>query len=159
MFCQMVKSINRLLSGVILILILLILGMYTARFMGINPSIVRSGSMEPEILTGSLCMVHTKHEFDEIEVGDVIAFEVGKSLVTHRVTAITTDGLITKGDNNEISDGLTTTKENYLGKNIVSIPYLGYVFSFLQTSKGKVVSVTFILTCIVVQMLAESVKN
>lgn len=99
---------------------------------GVRPYIVMSGSMEPSIRTGSLCLVDTKAEYDEIEVSDVIAFRQGAGMVTHRVIAITEDGMETKGDANECSDGITTTRVNFGGKTVVSIPYAGYVFHVMQ---------------------------
>ena len=79
--------------------------------LGFRPYIVLSGSMEPAL-----------------HVGDIIAYEAGNgALVTHRVITITAQGMETKGDANEVSDGITTTKENFHGKTIGSIPGIGYI--------------------------------
>lgn len=114
---------------------------------GCTPYIVLSGSMEPNIKTGSLCVVDTKAAFHEIKTGDVIAFETGSgSLVTHRAVAFR-DGIIeTKGDANAVTDGLTTSEANFRGRTICSIPYLGYVLSWLRTGRGKVLAVTGVAT-------------
>lgn len=96
--------------------------------LGFRPYIVLSGSMEPALHVGSICMVNTKAEYDDIHVGDIIAYEAGNgALVTHRVITITAQGMETKGDANEVSDGITTTKENFHGKTIGSIPGIGYI--------------------------------
>lgn len=94
---------------------------------GVKAYIVMSGSMEPEIQTGSLCMVNRRASFDRIREGDVIAFETAGGMVTHRVVRKDGEWLETKGDANDISDGYTTTRENYRGETIFSVPYLGYL--------------------------------
>lgn len=139
--------------------VFVIVCIYFAQFMGIQSYIVRSGSMEPGIPTGSICMVDTKYEFQKIRVNDVIAFRMGSNLVTHRVIQMTEDGLITKGDHNDVDDGLTTTEENYVGKNIMTIPCLGYILSWIQTIKGKITIVIFTLSIMVIQMIVREVSN
>lgn len=105
---------------------------------GVRPYIVLSGSMEPAIRTGSLCFIDRDYEFEKIHEGDVIAFETaGGVLVTHRGVLILDGKVETKGDANDISDGFTTSAENYRGKVLFSVPYLGYVNHFLCSWNGK----------------------
>lgn len=120
-----------------------------------SPYIVLSGSMEPSISTGSLCLVDEKVAYEKIEVGDVIAFRLGDTdtLVTHRVKAITKAGLETKGDANEVSDGISTTKENYVGKTVMSIPYGGYVIAFFQQTKAKIFLAAGVIFLFVFEMI------
>lgn len=100
---------------------------------GVRPYITMSGSMEPEIKTGSVCFVNTKADYKDIQEGDIIAFDISNgSLVTHRVISITEDGMETKGDANDVSDGITTTKSNFSGETLFSVPYIGYVVKYLQ---------------------------
>ncbi len=93
---------------------------------GIRCYIVMSGSMEPAIPTGSVCFVNTCVKYEDIQEGDVIAFFHGGGMVTHRVLSVTDEGLETKGDANGRSDGITTGPENFHGKTIFHIPYVGY---------------------------------
>ena len=112
---------------------------------GIRPYITMSGSMEPEIMTGSVCFVNTKANYEDIQKGDIIAYEtpIG-GLVTHRVTEVTSEGLETKGDNNEVFDGISTTAENFRGKTLFSVPYVGYILKALQQP------VNFIIVLVIV---------
>lgn len=104
---------------------------------GVRPYITMSGSMEPEIKTASMCFVNTQAAYEDIQEGDVIAFEISTgNLVTHRVISVTDAGLETKGDANEVSDGISTTKANFRGKTLFSIPYIGYVVKYLQQPTG-----------------------
>jgi signal peptidase len=67
-----------------------------------KPAIVVSGSMEPMIKTGSLLLVDKKDK--NIEIGDVIAYKNHDMEVSHRVVEITSNGYVTKGDNNDNVD-------------------------------------------------------
>lgn len=109
---------------------------------GIRPYVVLSGSMEPSILTGSICLVDTKADYDCIKEGDVIAYKKGgNTLITHRVISKTREGLVTKGDANHHSDGISVTEHNFTGKTIGSIPYLGY---FLNKLRNPIFLISFI---------------
>lgn len=68
-----------------------------------------TGSMKPTLdeFSNGIRIVPEKPE--DIHVGDIITFEEGKDLIIHRVIEIGKDSngtyFITKGDNNNISDG------------------------------------------------------
>ena len=127
---------------------------------GIHPFITMSGSMEPSIHTGSLCIVDTKATYDEIEVGDVIAFRISTgALVTHRVISITDEGLETQGDANDISDGISTTTENFYGETIFSIPYMGYAMAWLNELQNKLIVIVIALMFLVLGHIDSFIKD
>ncbi len=76
---------------------------------GVRPLIVVSGSMEPVLPVGSL-VVTKAVTAEEIEVGDVVGYWTGNQfiginpIILHRVIAITEEGYLLKGDNNETTD-------------------------------------------------------
>ncbi len=76
---------------------------------GVRPLIVVSGSMEPVLPVGSL-VVTKAVTAEEIEVGDVVGYWTGNRfiginpIILHRVIAITEEGYLLKGDNNETAD-------------------------------------------------------
>ena len=107
---------------------------------GLRLCSVESGSMVPTIPTGSLCVVTTRADYEDIEVGDVVVYiraSDGKRII-HRVIEITEDGMVTKGDHNSIDDGLSVTKEqnNLFAKNLFHIPYLGRLSMAARTPVG-----------------------
>ena len=102
---------------------------------------VVSGSMEPTIPTGSLCLVNIRRPYAQIEEGDVIVY-VRKSdglRIIHRVVAVSDAGLVTRGDANSIDDGLSTTAENYYGTSLFHIPVLGKLAMKAKTPVGLAV--------------------
>ena len=100
---------------------------------GLRPLSVMSGSMEPSIKTGSVALIETNlTDFNDIEKGDIITFDIGGSLVTHRAVDITEDGIVTKGDANNAKDPWTVTDDNYYGKELFSVPYIGFLIVFIR---------------------------
>lgn len=112
----------------ILLFFLMIMGI----LFGIRPMIVMSGSMEPEIQTGSLCFVNHKTPMEKVEEGDIITYSLLDAKITHRVVEKKEQGMLTKGDANPAMDLGIVTKETYYGKVIGHIPKLGYVLFFLK---------------------------
>lgn len=106
---------------------------------GIRPYAVITGSMEPAIYKGSLCFINERTPFEEVQVGQVIAFKSGDMQVTHRVVSIDDDGITTKGDANNTVDSAKVTKENYIGKNETVLPYAGNIPLYMRTTSGKAV--------------------
>lgn len=128
--------------------------------LGVKPYVTISGSMEPEIKTGSICFVNTCFDFYEIEIGDVIAYEtLSGSLVTHRVVDISEnkEAFITKGDNNDVNDGWSTTSENFHGKTMFAIPYMGYGIVFIQKSSKHLVVISIML--VVFNLLIKELRK
>ncbi len=112
---------------------------------------ILSGSMEPEIPTGSVVYVRSA-AFEELTQGDCITFRLGTDTqltATHRIISIdqTAKEITTKGDAN-LSEDVMKVRENMLiGKVVHSLPVVGYGAWFLQSTAG-------IIYCIVAFLLA-----
>lgn len=127
---------------------------------GIRPFVVLSGSMEPIIHTGSLCYINQNVESTDIVTGDVIAFNIDDATVVHRVIGLDEENrFITKGDANEVQDLAPVSSSNYVGKQVFSIPYLGYVSQWLQTTTGIVVVVAAIALSFISSAIYRKVDN
>lgn len=150
------KILLKCMNVVCIIFLMLVLIIYGFRLAGIEPYIVVSGSMEPEIHVGSVCFVDTNYIYQDIQENDIIAYRSEQGhLVTHRVIGVTKQGLETKGDNNVLSDGITTTVQNFVGKTVFSIPRCGYVFQKLQTAQGKLLCVTWGICMLLLNRLMD----
>ena len=116
----------------------------------IEPYVVLSGSMEPNLHVGSLSFINKHYKYEDVKKDDIIAFKTDTDvLVAHRVYKIENNEFVTKGDANEQEDVSNVTKLNYIGKNIFNIPKAGYVIRWIQTKKGKIISGTLIVCLIV----------
>lgn len=112
---------------------------------GLKVGVVKSGSMEPSIATGSVVYVRP-NRLETIKTGNVIAFYKEKVTVIHRVVGLdeSKEGYVTKGDNNEIQDATPVPFSKVIGKVIFHIPYLGYLYAWIE---GKRVLFLWIVLC------------
>lgn len=120
---------------------------------GIRPAVVTSGSMEPAIKTGSLILINENDR--EIKRGDVIAFKTGALKVAHRVVAVTGEGYVTKGDNNEKADKAIVKDDMIEGTVAVSIPAVGYAVKWLATVPGIISACAAAIGIIAIGYLIE----
>lgn len=142
-----IKGIINTLMTLIIIVGVTFLVLYVC---GIVPYVVLSGSMEPTIETGSLCFINKHASFRDIKKKDIIAFRLSDgTMVTHRVVAVRSDGVQTKGDHNQEIDGTLTTWDNYVGKNIFWIPKVGKVVVAFQSPKGKIIGIAAVVVILV----------
>lgn len=121
---------------------------------------VQSGSMEPTIPIYSMCLVTTHVDYDELEVGDIIVYtrDYDGTKIIHRVYEITDDGIITKGDANPMTDGVSVTPENLYARYIAHVPYVAYVYNFVRSPVG-VVAVILILLALLVLEAVEAARR
>lgn len=116
---------------------------------------VRSGSMEPALLTGSVVAVNPAQRYSEpYQAGDIITFRVPSGmLITHRVVGVRhEDELVfyrTKGDANTSPDMLEVVHQHVVGKALVAVPFLGYFLAALRTSTGFVLFILLPATLVV----------
>lgn len=102
---------------------------------------VQSGSMEPAIHTGSLIFAKPAGQYD---VDDVVTRRTNdpKITITHRIISKEEKyGQIvfrTKGDANDAQDMETVRESDIIGKEIVSVPFLGYPISYAKTPQGLI---------------------
>lgn len=104
--------------------------------------VVRSGSMEPAIPTGSVIAIYPA-EPSELEEGDIITFEHGftrddgTEYTTHRIIEVTQQNgerrFKTKGDANDSPDPGTVSGDEIAGVHGFTIPYLGYIIAELDS--------------------------
>ncbi|EWM54535.1 signal peptidase I [Ruminococcus flavefaciens] len=127
---------------------------------GIRPYAVVSGSMEPAIKVGSICVVNHHASFSKVKKGDIIAFKAGDStLVTHRAVRVTDEGISTKGDANNTEDTDPVTSRNFIGRTIFSIPAVGYFIGFVHTTHGLIAAAASLAAFILIGMVIPDKKK
>lgn len=92
--------------------------------------VVLSGSMEPEIPTGSVVVVDGRKK--EWNPGDVITYRRGNMVVTHRIVEKSEEGYYTKGDVNAEEDAGIVLEKQVIGNVIVALPWLGFGIIWLR---------------------------
>ena len=148
---KITKIIFNIITTVIIIFGILFVGLFC---FGIQPYVVESGSMEPALQTGSVCFVNQRAKYEDMQVGDIIAFKLDTgAFATHRIKEITNEGFTTKGDKNKAEDNIITTRSNFIGKNIFSIPNVGFIVKGIQEPKGKIILGTIIVVLVLASIL------
>lgn len=150
---------NVLGTLILLCVILAFLPMTAPRLLGYEVYNIISGSMEPEIPVGSLVLIDATVP-EELTEGDIVAFDSGDSVVTHRVVdnRVVEGELITRGDANDENDMTPVTYSNVHGKVVRHIPMLGGVMELLASPVGKVYAALLIACGVMFHMLAGRLR-
>ena len=130
---NLVKILN-ITETVICVVLVIVLSVVCAPYLfGMKTGVIKSGSMEPTIQTGSYIYIKPQSA-DTIKEGDVIAFYSGDMIVAHRAIEIRNaeNCIVTKGDNNESKDIAPVPYENVIGKVVFHVPVIGYFVSWLK---------------------------
>lgn len=153
----MKKAYHIFTTVLLVILILAAAVLFLPKFVGMTPLAVLSGSMEPTYHVGSLIYVKDADP-EEVQVGEPITFKISDdTMVTHRVVAIDQEAKTfqTKGDANDNVDGGAVAYENLVGKPVFTIPYMGYLAVYANTTTGMIITVTIILVILILTFLPD----
>ncbi len=102
---------------------------------GYSVAVVASGSMEPALTVGDMILNRVQSDYAE---NDIITFQSGDSLTTHRIVDVTRDGFATKGDANDAVDPDIVSPESVIGQVVVKVPHIGNVIAYFKTPFGLV---------------------
>ena len=135
-----VKVVNKTLSALLIVILAICLYLFIslnilsknyANFFSYTIFQIGSNSMAPTITTNDLIIVKITKKVD---VDDVITFNDGNILVTHRIISKTGSGFITKGDANNETDKQIMS-DQIVGKVIKILPDMGVWFKVFTTPK------------------------
>jgi len=144
MFSKIIKYLIRTVYLLLVIVLLVVIFSFLPIESNYKLLVVKSGSMEPRIHTGSLILIKPVNEY---KVGDVVTRTTEEKTVTitHRIIEKEEiDGnkmFLTKGDANNVSDGEKINQESIIGKVFLNIPYFGYLINFVKTTQGLILIV------------------
>lgn len=158
-----VKKVWNIVSGTLVTLVVIVaLLLAGARLMGLQVYHVLSGSMEPTYSPGDLLYVK-ETDPNHVQVGDPITFVLNEDLVvaTHRVVEIDTESQTfrTQGDARNTPDAAPVHFKNLVGVPVFSIPLLGYLSNFIQTSPGMYITIAFMLLLALLVFLPDLLKK
>lgn len=147
------KIANAILIGIIALIVVLILFSKAPIPGNYQILIVKSGSMEPSIHTGSLVVVKPA---DNYNVGDVVTFSNrGQDSITHRIVEINNDEYTTKGDANDSEDSRVVRERDVIGKVGFSIPWAGYI---VAASKEPIGFIFLVIVPALYLIVSESIN-
>jgi len=135
--------------------LLLAAAVWLPPFFHMKAYVVASSSMEPAITAGSVVYVSQYREDESISTGDIVSFQAGDAMVTHRIVSVDREhGMaVTKGDANRTEDLTPTPYGSLIGKEVFHLPYAGGLMTMLSGTAGKVYAVLFAVCGVLLRML------
>ncbi len=144
------KALTTTFNILLTLLLVAIGGLFLASLIpmpgNIEIKIVKSGSMEPAIKTGSIVVIkpQTTAYGAQYRVGDIITFGPDNAReipTTHRVEEVIKDSTgeftyRTKGDANEEADPGMVLESEVIGQVVFDTPYVGYILDFAKKPVG-----------------------
>lgn len=118
--------------------------------LGFGMAVVVSGSMEPALSVNDLIVVAPAEAYD---VGDIVVFQDGNTLVVHRMISANGDSVVTQGDANNTPDQ-PISPDAIKGRVVFSLPLVGVLVSFLKSATG-----TLAVLALAVWLYARSVRR
>ena len=158
-------EICKVLLSVIIVLLVSPFLLYVATLLmpGFNAFIVSSGSMEPAISTGSVVYTAPPAMGSSLNKGDVITYEDGRHLTTHRIHEVNHDNgeysFVTKGDANEKPDSREVTREDIVGEVFLDVPLVGYALVELGTRQLVMILVLIPAAILILYELKNIISN
>lgn len=139
-----IKKILKLIEWSLFLLVLLVLFVVASPLLPtekyVSTYVVATGSMEPEIMTGSLVLVTPSQGYGE---GDVVVFKSPKDstkTIVHRIDESITSSsgttFVTKGDSNDSADPWTINSSDVQGDVKLIVPYVGSTIEWIKTPVG-----------------------
>lgn len=109
----------------------------------IYPSVIATGSMEPDIRPGDVILVKKIVDMEgvnNLKIDDVIQFRRDSILISHRIIGIRNDekegiGFRTKGDNNSSPDTEIVKPEDVKGIIVATVPKIGWPTLLIKSDK------------------------
>lgn len=138
----MINYLYKTVYALFIFALIAVAGLFLATMLPIPGSIeikiVKSGSMEPAIPTGSIVFIMPAATY---AVGDVVTFgrDTAREIpTTHRIVEVQGGGatFLTKGDANEEADPRVIAKSEVIGKVWLHVPYVGYILDFARKPLG-----------------------
>jgi signal peptidase len=162
----MLQLTRRALELVLIVYIVGILalaaGAQIAPLVGGGLYAVRSDSMKPALVTGTLVVLE-RIPPESVRAGDIVTIAVGATTtVTHRVVdVIPTDSgpvFATRGDANATADPVAARADQLRGRVTWQIPLLGFLLAMLAMPSGIVALVSIGATLLTAAWLLDEVE-
>lgn len=153
---KVLKTLGQVVLFVILIFFILlnILSMNNKSLFGFRIYRVISGSMQPALQIGDVIIIKKANNYAE---KDIITYDNGLTIITHRIKSINGDEIITEGDANDAPDK-PITKDRILGKYFFRISTFS-VFSIMLTGKTIYLIMVLVLFAILLFAISDRVTK
>lgn len=135
----------------------------TPDFLGFKTYEIVSRSMEDTINKNDIIVVK-KVDKNEINENDIISFDNGNEIITHRIVDIENINgqtlYTTKGDNNRFVDDEKISFKQIEGKYVFKLSKLGYLMNFLKNRYFLIILFIILIFCFIhIINVKKRIKN
>lgn len=147
--------IDRMAIGLVLVASIAIVLTLGSVLVGLQPLVIRSGSMEPTYAVGDVVLVASEQAGDIREGQVVTRFDAPEAVdsLTHRVRQVTRTGadvrVETRGDANDSSEVWSVPATQQVGVVVASVPAIGLPLTAVRSSTGWAVVVGALVLAVV----------
>ena len=145
------KTFRKMLKGFLILILTLFLGICVSIFLAFNIGgyeviQINSADMEPDLYNGDVVVMKSA-TIDDINIGDIVMFQIGYNKITHKVVAKENGVLVTKGSNLENIDVISVDNTNLRGKMLTKLTG-GKHFILFVTSTYNMIIVVCVALCL-----------
>lgn len=161
----MINYLYKAVYALFILALVAVAGLFLATMLPIPGTIeikiVKSGSMEPAIPTGSIVAIMPATTY---ALGDIVTFgrDTAREIpTTHRIVEVQGGGVtfLTKGDANEEADPRPIVASEVIGKVWFAVPFVGYILDFARQPLGFTFMIGVPAAFIIVDELIRLVRE
>ena len=140
---------------VIFMILLNIFSINNKSFFGFRVYRVISGSMQPTLQIGDIIIIRKEKEY---HINDIITYDTGLTTVTHRIKSIDNNGVVTKGDANDVNDDVFNV-DKIVGKYFFRISMISLFSNIMIVNSVFIVLIVLFSSILILTIFYRFIRN
>ena len=140
---------------VIFMILLNIFSINNKSFFGFRVYRVISGSMQPTLQIGDIIIIRKENEY---HINDIITYDTGLTTVTHRIKSIDNNGVVTKGDANDVNDDVFNV-DKIVGKYFFRISMISLFSNIMIGNSVFIVLIVLFSSILILTIFYRFIRN
>ncbi len=140
---------------VIFMILLNIFSINNKSFFGFRVYRVISGSMQPTLQIGDIIIIRKEKEY---HINDIITYDTGLTTVTHRIKSIDNNGVVTKGDANDVNDDIFNV-DKIVGKYFFRISMISLFSNIMIGNSVFIVLIVLFSSILILTIFYRFIRN
>lgn len=140
---------------VIFMILLNIFSINNKSFFGFRVYRVISGSMQPTLQIGDIIIIRKEKEY---HINDIITYDIGLTTVTHRIKSIDNNGVVTKGDANDVNDDVFNV-DKIVGKYFFRISMISLFSNIMIGNSVFIVLIVLFSSILILTIFYRFIRN
>ena len=154
------KTFRKIVKGFFILLLTLILGTCVSLFLAFNivgyeALQISSDDMEPDLYAGDVIIIKPAN-INDIDIGDIVTFQIGHNKITHKVVAKENDILSTQGSNLANIDTIGVDDKTLKGIMLTKIEGGKHFILFVTNPSNMIIVLCITLGLIMIPFIMKS---